>query len=69
MLIKLRNTAPASGARLFLKGGDEICLQLEKPQYCIATGQAGVIYDGQDDSHMLGSGWISKAPTKADNPI
>ena len=69
VLVKLRNTAPASRARLFLKGSDEICLQLEKPEYGIATGQAGVIYDGQDDSHMLGGGWICKAPTKADSPI
>jgi tRNA-specific 2-thiouridylase len=69
VLVKLRNTAPASRARLFRKGSDEICLQLEKPEYGIATGQAGVIYDGQDDSHMLGGGWISKAPTKADSPI
>ena len=69
VLVKLRNTAPASRARLFRKGSDEVCLQLEKPEYGIATGQAGVIYDGQDDSHMLGGGWISKAPTKADSPI
>ena len=67
VLVKLRNTAPASLARLFLKGKDEICLQLEKPEYGVATGQAGVIYDGQDNSHMLGGGWISKAPTKADS--
>ena len=69
MLVKLRNTAPASRARLFLKGSDEICLQLEKPEYGIATGQAGVIYDDRDDSHMLGGGWICKAPTKADASI
>lgn len=69
VLVKLRNTAPASRARLFRKGSDEICLQLEKPEYGIATGQAGVIYDGQDDSHMLGGGWISKAPTKVESPI
>ena len=69
VLVKLRNTAPASRARLFLKGSDEICLQLEKPEYGIATGQAGVIYDDRDDSHMLGGGWICKAPTKADSSI
>ena len=69
VLVKLRNTAPASRARLFREGSDEICLQLEKPEYGIATGQAGVIYDGQDDSHMLGGGWIRKAPTRADSSI
>ena len=69
VLVKLRNTAPATKARLTLNAGEagKICLQLEAPEFGIATGQAGVIYDGEDESLMLGGGWISKAPTQADS--
>ena len=89
-LVKLRNTAPATKARLFACSavsadtnmgaetdadsnmgagdrGDAVYLQLETPEFGIATGQAGVIYDGEDESRMLGGGWISKAPTTADS--
>ena len=82
VLVKLRNTAPAAKARLFAcpaapadagtdagDRGDAVCVQLEAPEFGIATGQAGVIYDGEDESRMLGGGWISKAPTKADSLI
>ncbi|MGC6474760.1 MAG: tRNA 2-thiouridine(34) synthase MnmA [Candidatus Puniceispirillaceae bacterium] len=90
VLVKLRNTAPATKARLFACSavsaetnmgaetdadsnisagdrGDAVYLQLETPEFGIATGQAGVIYDGEDESRMLGGGWISKAPTTADS--
>ncbi len=70
VLVKLRNTAPASSATLFLtpdaSSSGTIRLVLDKPEYGIATGQAGVIYDQQDKGLMLGGGWISKAPTTAD---
>ena len=84
VLVKLRNTAPATKARLFAcpatpadadagkdagDRGDAVCVQLEAPEFGIATGQAGVIYDGEDESRMLGGGWISKAPTEADSLI
>ena len=62
VFVKLRNTAPASPARLFLNSGRSAHLVLEKAEYGIATGQAGVIYDGSDASLMLGGGWISSAP-------
>jgi len=38
-------------------------LVLENPEYGIAKGQAGVIYDGNDAALMLGGGWISSAPS------
>ena len=62
VFVKLRNTAPASPARLFLNSGRSAHLVLEKAEYGIATGQAGVIYDGSDASLMLGGDWISSAP-------
>ena len=65
VFVKLRNTAPASPARLFLNSGRSAHLVLEKAEYGIATGQAGVIYDGSDASLMLGGGWISSAPISA----
>ena len=80
VLVKLRNTAPATKARLFVcpaapKDANvsdrvgAVRLQLEAPEFGVATGQAGVIYDGTDESQMLGGGWISKAPTQADSLI
>jgi tRNA-specific 2-thiouridylase len=63
---KLRNTAPASSARLFMMEGQRVRLELEAPEYGIARGQAGVIYDAGDDSLMLGGGWIADAPTNAE---
>ena len=38
-----------------------LILFLENPEYGIAKGQAGVIYDGNDAALMLGGGWISSA--------
>ena len=66
VLAKLRNTAPASPARLFMTDGKSAQLVLETPEYGIACGQAGVIYDAEDASLMLGGGWIADAPTNAE---
>ena len=60
---KLRNTAPASSARLFMEDGQRVRLELDAPEYGVARGQAGVIYDATDNSLMLGGGWIANAPT------
>ena len=62
VFVKLRNTAPAAPAKLFLMSDGSAHLILEKAEYGIATGQAGVIYDANDVSLMLGGGWISSAP-------
>ena len=66
--VKLRNTAPAAEARLFLdaaQDGADVRIELVEPEYGIAPGQAGVIYDGGNDRLVLGGGWISHAPTQA----
>jgi tRNA-specific 2-thiouridylase len=63
---KLRNTATTSLARLFIMEGQRVRLELETPEYGIARGQAGVIYDANDNQLMLGGGWIVDAPTDAD---
>ena len=70
--VKLRNTAPAAEARLFVhqnkdsaQQDGQVRLTLAEPEFGIAPGQAGVIYDGRDDKLVLGGGWISHAPTMA----
>ena len=65
VFVKLRNTAPASQAKLFLDGNRKAHLVLQNPEYGIAIGQAGVIYDANDAALMLGGGWIISAPTFA----
>ena len=65
VFVKLRNTASISPAKLFFDNGRKAHLVLEKPEYGIATGQAGVVYDGKDATIMLGGGWIISAPTSS----
>ena len=66
VLVKLRNTAPASAARIVSdEQGKRIALELAAPEYGIAPGQAGVIYDAHNPDIVLGGGWISAAPTLA----
>ena len=63
VFVKLRNTASPSSAKLFFNAKCSAHLVLENPEYGIAKGQAGVIYDGNDSALMLGGGWISSAPS------
>ena len=63
VFVKLRNTASPSSAKLFFNAKRSAHLVLENPEYGIAKGQAGVIYDGNDATLMLGGGWISSAPS------
>ena len=37
-------------------------LYFDQPQYGVSTGQAAVIYNPEDEAHVLGGGWITKAP-------
>lgn len=64
VLVRLRNTAPASSARIFC---DRLTVApavivLDEPQYGIAAGQAAVLYQGDSADILLGGGWISNAP-------
>lgn len=71
VLVKLRNTAQLAKSRLTglaSPGRTSVRLRLEQPDFGIATGQAGVIYDASDASLMLGGGWISAAPTNITYP-
>ena len=67
VLARLRNTAPAMPARVFWKpaGSDSLMLELDEAQFGIATGQAAAFYDFTNPNHLLGGGWISRAPLMA----
>ena len=68
VLARLRNTAPAMPARItaWPEGGHGVAeLTLDTPQYGIAAGQAAAIYDAENPEILLGGGWITAAPTKA----
>ena len=64
VMVKLRNTAPAVPARIIHAGDDgRLGLKLDQPEYGIASGQAGVLYDAGQPELVLGGGWIVSAPT------
>ena len=63
VLVKLRNSSePISGKiNVDLEAGSS-ALYFDQPQYGVSTGQAAVIYNPEDEAHVLGGGWITKAP-------
>jgi tRNA-specific 2-thiouridylase len=63
VLVKLRNSSdPVSGKiNIDLETGSSDLL-FDEPQYGVSTGQAAVIYNPEDTGHVLGGGWITKAP-------
>ncbi|MDH3474678.1 MAG: tRNA 2-thiouridine(34) synthase MnmA [Rhodospirillales bacterium] len=56
--VKLRSAQAPAAARVYGDGAGGAELILDQPQYGIAPGQAGVLYDG---SRVLGGGWIAAA--------
>ena len=46
-------------------GAATVVVRLDEAQFGIATGQAAAIYDGANPDHLLGGGWISRAPLVA----
>ncbi len=70
--VKLRSAQPAVAARIFADQNRAARLELFEPEYGIAPGQAGVVYQGE---RLLGGGWIARtsgaatgdsAPAKAE---
>ncbi len=61
--VKLRNSSdPVSGKiNVDLESGSSAVL-FDEPQYGVSTGQAAVVYNPEDTEHVLGGGWITKAP-------
>ncbi len=64
--VKLRNTGMSAPATLVNIANGSVTLMLDEPQFGIARGQAGVIYDAKAPDRLLGGGWIKKAPTAAE---
>ena len=62
VLARLRNTAAALPATLQAIDGERVVLRLDTPQFGIASGQAAVLYDKENEAVVLGGGWISAAP-------
>lgn len=61
--VKLRSAQPAVTARITLAGGAGMArLDLDTPEFGVAPGQAGVVYDGEQ---VLGGGWIMRAESDA----
>ena len=61
--VKLRNSSdPVSGKiNINLETGSSELL-FDEPQYGVSTGQAAVVYNREDTGHVLGGGWITRAP-------
>lgn len=57
-MVKLRSMQAPAPCTVFLGAAGEAVLVLDSPQYGVAPGQAGVLYDGH---RCLGGGWIARA--------
>ena len=64
--VKLRSAQPVVAARIFAADNGAARLELATPEYGVAPGQAGVVYDG---SRLLGGGWIARAAASADGVL
>ncbi len=64
VLVRLRNTASATSARIYCDRPQEasLIIILDEPQFGIAAGQVAALYHGDDANILMGGGWISKAP-------
>ena len=61
--VKLRNSSDPVLAKININletGSSE--LLFDEAQYGVSTGQAAVVYNREDTGHVLGGGWITKAP-------
>ncbi len=63
VLVKLRNSSqPVIGIIKVSSDTSHAYLLFDKPQFGVSSGQAAVFYNVIDSSHVLGGGWITKAP-------
>ena len=66
VMIRLRNTGTPVAGKMMGQEDGRVHLRLDDPQFGVACGQAGVIYDIQDPALVYGGGWITAAPTIAE---
>jgi tRNA-specific 2-thiouridylase len=57
--VRVRSTQEPAPAQVFADGDLGATIRFAEPQYGVAPGQAGVIYDGE---RVLGGGWIGRTP-------
>ena len=69
VMIRLRNTGTPVSGQIMGEQEGLVHLRLDEPQYGVACGQAGVLYDGNDRALVYGGGWITKAPTIAETAL
>ena len=63
VFVKLRNSSqPVIGTIKVSPDTTHACLLFDNPQFGVSTGQAAVFYNVTESSHILGGGWITKAP-------
>ncbi|ANK80067.1 MAG: tRNA 2-thiouridine(34) synthase MnmA [Rhizobiales bacterium NRL2] len=62
VMAKIRNTAPATPARLFAGADGWATVRFDRPEFGVSPGQACVFYDGD---RVLGGGWIVEAESAA----
>ena len=63
VLVKLRNTSKAVSGTVDVNYDSGFShLYFDQPQYGVSTGQAAVFYNTEENTHVLGGGWIADAP-------
>ncbi len=68
VLVKLRNSSqPVIGTINVSSDSGYANLLFDTPQFGVSTGQAAVFYNVIENSHVLGGGWITKAPNNLAN--
>lgn len=55
---QIRYNAPAVPATMTLLPSDRLAVSFEQPQFGVAPGQAVVCYSAEDNTRVLGGGWI-----------
>ena len=65
VMVRVRSTRPPKPAFLFKRDG-HVCVQLTEGEAGVSPGQACVFYDeNEDNTRMLGGGWIEEAKKSA----
>ena len=63
VLVKLRNSSKAVSGTVKVNYDNGFShLYFDQPQYGVSTGQAAVFYNTEENTHVLGGGWIADAP-------
>jgi tRNA-specific 2-thiouridylase len=56
---QIRYNAPARPATMTVLDGNRLQIQFDEPQFAVTPGQAVVCYEAENNSRVLGGGWIN----------